>query len=581
MILKKKNPEILIISKLRSSFFEAKNNNILFLNDGCKLSKNNKKYKYELYKNNRVLIFKLNSLEKNFIYLINVYEILLKELHLKLNKIHEIERSIEYWRILIGPWLFEFISIIFYNWKKLKYINNNFKIKYVKIAKLKEPIYPFKDTNDFSYSALTDEFNNQVYRDLLRYFENIQVRLFTINENKKRYKNKIFYLKEKLTNFILRFFNLIFKNNIFIHEPYFSSIISFFLQIRLWQFPLFYKSPLIKSVIYNKKIRNQRFNYSQDRFVNILKDLIFKYIPGAYLENFKQYNKEIKNINWAKNPKIIFSSNSFFHDDFFKLWIAEKKIVNSKFISGQHGGNFFISKFNFLELHQRKISDKILTWGYKKENIHKPMFNFITCNKHINFNPEGNLLLVDHEIPRFPRGFLAYNDFLYPSYLESKLSFIKNLNNHIRNKLVFRPFPHSFDRDTIDKLKEMDKFIRIDRNKSIYKSLSTSRICFVNLNSTVLLETLSLNFPTIIFFNPKQDLIRKDAKLYFSILKRVNVYFDDEVLAAKHLNKIWTHVDKWWYDKKTQNAVTNFCNRFSRRAKKPTKQLALFFKQYL
>lgn len=581
MILKKKKPEILIISKLRSSFFEAKNNYILFLNDGCKLYKNNKKYKYELYKNNRVLVFKLNSLGKNFIYLINVYEILLKDLRLKLNKIHKIDRSIEYWRILIGPWLFEFISIIFYNWKKLKYINNNLFIKYVKIAKLNEPINPYKDSNDFSNSALTDEFNARVYKDLLRYFENIPVRYFAIKPNKKKHENKIVNFKKKIIDSIFSFFSLIFKNNLFIHEPYFPSIISFFLQIRLLQFPLFYKSALIKSAILDKNIRSQRFDYSRDSFINILNDLIFKYIPGAYLENFKKYKKEIENINWTKNPKVIFSSNSFFHDDFFKLWIAEKKNNNSKFISGQHGGNFFISKFNFLELHQKKISDQILTWGYKKENIYKPMFNFITCNKNIKFSPEGNLLVVDHEIPRFPRGFLAYNNFLYSSYLESKLNFIKNLNCDIRNKIVFRPFPHSFGRDTIDRLKEIDKFINLDTNKSIYKSLNNSKICFVNLNSTVLLETLNLNFPTIIFFDPKQDLIRNSAKSYFNILKRVNVYFDDEVLASKHLNKIWNQVDKWWYDKETQNAVTYFCDRFSRRTKNPTQKLTYFFKKYL
>lgn len=207
MILKKRIiPEILIISKLRPSLFESKKNHILFLNDGCKLYKNKKNNKYELYKNNRVLTFKIASLDKKFIYLINVYEILLKELHLKLNKIHNLDCSIEYWRILIGPWLFEFISIIFYNWKKLKYINNNLFIKYVKIAKFNEPIYPFKDSNHFSYSALTDEFNNQVYKDLLRYFENIQVRFFAIKPNKKKHKNKILNFKKKIIDSIFSFF---------------------------------------------------------------------------------------------------------------------------------------------------------------------------------------------------------------------------------------------------------------------------------------------------------------------------------------------------------------------------------------
>ena len=180
----KLNSKILIISQLRSKFFEKNNSHILFLNEGCRLYKTNKEYKYELYKNISVLNYKIDSIDKNFSYLLEIYELLLETLSIKLNKIHNLNYSAQYWRIIIGPWLFEFISIIFYNWKVLEYINNNYSIKHVEIAKSKESKNYFKDYNDFSYSSMTDEFNNIVYTDLLKYFKNIKIKYFFNNKKK-------------------------------------------------------------------------------------------------------------------------------------------------------------------------------------------------------------------------------------------------------------------------------------------------------------------------------------------------------------------------------------------------------------
>ena len=579
----KLNSKILIISQLRSKFSEKNNSHILFLNEGCRLYKTNKEYKYELYKNISVLNYKINSIDKNFSYLLEIYESLLETLSIKLNKIHNLSYSVQSWRIIIGPGLFEFISIIFYNWKALEYINNNYSIKHVEIAKSKKVSTNFRDYKDFVCSSTTDEFNNIIYTDLLKYFKNIKIKYFFINKKKnKKIKNKFLDYIIKFLDHILLFNNLFINKKFFFHESYFNIRLKYLLGIKIGQFDSPCKSPSFKEVSLKRKFREQKLDYSYDKFLNILNNLIFKYIPVSYLENFDNYRQKIITINWPKNPKIIFSSNSFFHDDFFKTWLVEKKNSNSKFISGQHGGGFFISKFHFYELHQKKVSDKILTWGYKKESIYKPMFNFKTATKKIKFNNSGNLLMVDYELSRFSGAFsLNYNHFSSLSHLNDKFNLVKNLNSNIRDKLVFRTYVHDFGWSTVDRLKEISSSIQIDQNKNIYVSLKNIRICVVNLNSTVFLETLNLNLPTIIFFDPKQDLIRNDAKKYFDLLKKVNIYFDNSTSAAEHLNNIWNQVDKWWYNKKTQNAVNLFCENFSKRTNHPVNELLSFFKNSL
>jgi putative transferase (TIGR04331 family) len=94
------------------------------------------------------------------------------------------------------------------------------------------------------------------------------------------------------------------------------------------------------------------------------------------------------------------------------------------------------------------------------------------------------------------------------------------------------------------------------------------------------LETLNLNFPTIIYFNNKNDPIREAAKKYFMILKKAGVFYEDEKLAAIKINQIWPNVNNWWNSKKVQEAVNFFCDKYSRRTETPINDLHRAFKYY-
>ena len=323
--------------------------------------------------------------------------------------------------------------------------------------------------------------------------------------------------------------------------------------------------------------KGKKINHSNDPFSKIVAKLLFKYMPLSYLENYDRYLNQVKNINWPKKPKFIFSSNSFFYDDFFKFWLAEKKEkFNTRLISGQHGGYFFTTKFDFFQKYQSEISDLILTWGYNKKK-YKSIFNFKTAGLKIKFKKDGYLLFIHYAMSRFSTIHSIYAGFSYSVYLKDQFNFIKTLSSHVHDCLVFREYPIDlgWSNDLKSSFKNNIKLDFIeDKNKNLYDSLSKSRICFVNLNSTVYLETLNLNFPTILFFNNRNAPINKQTQKYFDILKKAEIYFDDYEMAAKKINQIWDNVDSWWYSKSVQNAVNIFCNKFSKRPlKNPIKQL--------
>jgi len=572
---KKFRRKILIISQLKKKN-NLPNSSAIYLNEGClptSLIENN--FNHKLVPNYYHL--KRQNVYKNYFYLLSIYELFLKIISYKLNKIHNVNYSKNYWRVLIGPWLFMFISIIFDNWNKLKYIKKNYNLQFIEVAKVKNSAFLFNDYNDFAYKALTDSFNNSIYNDLLKFFKRHRINYFTI---KKEYLNNNFYNKNILNTFLSFIKNLYIlisnflqkdKNAVF-HDPYFDNKTSLLLQIKLKQIPTFYKSINITNKFYNKEIRLQKFKNLKGPFIKTVANLIFKYMPLSYLENYNYYLNKINSINWPKDPKFIFSSSSFFYDDFFKFWLAEKKEkFKTKFITGQHGGYVFTNKLMFLEKHQNDISDSILTWGYNKKKF-KSVFNFKTLNKKIKFDNNGKLLFVHYEVGRFSGTHSTYTRFSYLVYLKDQLNFIHKLNKNILNELIFRKYPVNlgWKIDLIHLLKKNQINVLIDKNIKIDDTLKKSRICFVNLNSTVYLETLNLNFPTIIFFNTDNDEINNETRKYLNILKSVGVYFDDYEMAAKKINEIWDNVDGWWFSKSVQNAVNIFCDKFSKRSKKNT-----------
>src|SRR5436190_6513398 len=54
-----------------------------------------------------------HKLYQDYLYLQAVYERYLKELVERLNEVHQVDRSVRYWRIIIGPWLFHFIPLLY------------------------------------------------------------------------------------------------------------------------------------------------------------------------------------------------------------------------------------------------------------------------------------------------------------------------------------------------------------------------------------------------------------------------------------------------------------------------------------
>jgi putative transferase (TIGR04331 family) len=577
----------LIISPLESKLNIPSSHEFVLLGEWCEIF-NTKNDHLENIKSIPYHWDNREKLIKDYYYLDSVYEEFLDLLKYKMNKIHNVNFSKKYWRIVIGPWLLHFIHIIFDRWSMLKIAQENFEVSEVYAESRSSNITP-NDCSSFMKLMTTESWNTEIYIELIKNFTKMKL-------NKKT-KNQILLSKNKKgkkNNFIKNLFNLINyfskSDNIFFINTYLKTYELLKLQIKLKQIPKYFEDEeLILESQYNEKIRKWNFsNNEENKFKKILRYMIPKFMPISYLESYSEIQSSLKETNWPSNPKIIFTANSHIHNDKFKLWCAEKTERNAKLVIGQHGGGLTTKLFSSHFDHELKISDKYLVWGNETLNLDKvvPFYNFKMQRKKKIFNQNNynkNLMIVLNTVPKYShsiRGSMISTQYL--SYLKNISEVIKsiiidkNINYKIRlNKI-------DYDWFTSERVEGLSSHIQIDTGKKdIIENLKESSLCISTTNSTTYLESIYLNIPTLIYFDKKFDQINVKVKEQFEELRKVGLFYDDPYALSQKINEISPDIQSWWKSNLIQQEVFKFKQSFSRESKNITKDLSKFFSDEL
>lgn len=536
------------------------------------------------------------KLRKDYLYLNGLYETVLIELSLKLNEVHAVNHDVRYWRILVGPWLGYFIQILFDRWYMLDYTIANFAISSVySLEQSAENVVP-QHMEHFQKMFVDDKWNESIYSQILKVISGaplLTVRRAVCNNinqhnGAQSLSTFMFRLKSAFKYCLEYMFKVTGRNDsLFLISSYLSFKTSFLLQIKMKQLPKFWSATVVPFSSLDENMRSIVLEIapSSNVFETLLKSLLIKNIPLSYLEGYKNLQEKVEHSPWPKYPKLIFTSNSFLTDDLFKAWTAEKVEKGSKLIIGQHGGNFGTALFGFCEEHQISISDFFFSWGWVNKNRLNivPIGNFVLEDKTQKGNINGELLLVTLSLPRYSYHLLSLpvaSQFI--DYQEEQYRFVYALPLAIRNKLLVRLYTLNFG--WCEKERWINQFPECKLDEGIVKLpylISTSRIFVATYNATTFLESLNLNIPTIIFWNPHHSEFDERAIPYFSKLKEAGIFHESPESAALKVAEIWDDVAGWWTGFEVQDARNYFCNYFSRKVLNPVDKLYNNFTELL
>ena len=190
-----------LITSPKSNQFLANDQRKIFL-DYLSKSKNK-------FKNSDILHLKCHSFQKtqeSLNYSEKCYEEIMNDLTSILNEIHEVNWSKKAWKILIGPWLIKFISIVN---DRIEIVQEVLNIKNVNFSYSKEKetfSLASKDIREFGKKVVNYDWNDELFSRIFLFLTNQEnLQIFYKKKNQLKFNQQdvlinINYLK-KIKNF--------------------------------------------------------------------------------------------------------------------------------------------------------------------------------------------------------------------------------------------------------------------------------------------------------------------------------------------------------------------------------------------
>ena len=557
---------------------------LLFCGEWC-INKNNE----ELLKEKNYKILNDKVFQKNFnlsqiSFCDQVYENLLKEISIVLNKFHGINWSFKAWRIVIGPWLNRYIAIINNRLNLLTASHKDYEISFKDIDFNNNSLISF-DIRDFTDKAVNHEWNEKLLRRLNTiylsnnfnkgYLNDIKFEKFnkTIDNKHSIFKD---FIKCKLNSF-WNFFPLTRFNDFFFHKIYIGSFFtSFKLFVGLKNFPVkYFISEKRFKANFEIEIRKKlSINYDVNSFnEKVIRFLLVETLPTIYLEGFKDVLKSIKKMNLPTSPRKIFTSNCS-QDSIFKFWLAEAVNKGSKLIHGQHGAAYgMIIEHSNLK-HELSICDKYISWGWNSKNkngdrILKGVALPIIKEKIKKRKLNDQILIIPTVIDYY----LFKNELRRVDKVNEDLLIVNELMNNLDKKLLknlaFKPHPIE-----TRKKKEFSYYNHFQKNYpdvklinhkvSLNKLMNNCKLSIFLYLATPFLENLALNKPSLMIYHYGfEETLNKEAFNQFETLVEAGIIFKNPKEAAKFLNtKDKDELEKWWNCRETQEARKKFVSLY-------------------
>ena len=520
----------------------------------------------------------------DYIQIDQLYESVLAQLSEVLTEIHQKDASPRYWRIVLGPWLFFFVSVVWERYHAVQFVLESTRgVDLVTDIHLPRSHRHIPVNLPHYFELLTTEnWNKQLYDDVLRYLSPEICREMDIALDKLDVDLPRQFLQTPSdkkfvdwTHTVLAFLARRSSSHVILNSGINSKDLSF-LNVLLGQVPVIrvvqYKDRISKPDLSLRERLNLKIS-SNSKFAMFLIKQLQSQIPRIYLEDFK-WAADRACLAYPKKPKSIITGYGFLDDDVFKIWTAEQIEKGTKLSIFQHGGQFGMRLFDQTEDHQFAISDRFYSWGWEADDsgkivpISSPKLS--KAARVVKPDKNGKILMVFQPTFRYPRRLSA--EPVGPQikrYLENQILFLNNLNVDLRRQTTLRLYSGE-DHWAFKSRIEEEGYSELisDRTEPFWQQLKKSRILILTYHATTLLEALTLNFPTLMFWDPKCWELNDRAKPWFESFVDLGVLYATPEGAAGKLFEIHDDVNGWWIDSEIQSLRRSFCQEFCRTSTK-------------
>lgn len=506
----------------------------------------------------------------------NIYETILPIVADTLNRLHQTEFSLRYWRIVIGPWLRVYLTSVYDRFQRITLILEKYpNLTTILLADVS--FADLQDTEHFANEIRTDVYNLQIYSKIFLFLgKKFPRKVITGGQSNKACGAHARSWKQAIFSAVTDLYRLLViklvSKPVVINNSYLPKKVEFKLAVNLFG-RLFTTTGMTTNKTYyqcDSGLRKKLMEVSlgESAFCRCLSSMLFADMPTCFVEGYRSI-VEIGEASYPRSAQIIFSANAWWYDEVFKFWAAANAEKGIILLGTPHGGNYSALLNHPIRKHEEDIVDYYYRWGpnggkIQPKLIAMPLIKLTGLKNMGADNLKSDILWVTIGLSRYVRGDapFAAPEF-YKQYLMWQERFSKTLSFLASSSMCVRAHPLDLGWGVVSRLKAQNPKVKLDPSKAQFlESLDNCRLFVCDHLSTTYAEALACNKPTILFWSPDNNPLMFDAEQYFELLRNVGVLFDSPEAAAEAVNHVYEDVETWWNDPKRQKAVRLFRKMF-------------------
>lgn len=307
---------------------------------------------------------------------------------------------------------------------------------------------------------------------------------------------------------------------------------------------------------------------SQDEFRTILGRLTPKALPISLFEEYHARSSYAKRVIRDRKIDTLCIANSFWGSDTIKYVMAELKESGVRLVGRQHGAGYGCYELVTPERVERRLTDFYITWGWTDGRscptvpLPDPGMSEL-LNSHCPVNED--ILLIGSHGPMYLFRYQSYwiPEFVQERYGSMQEAFLIALDNPVKARIVYRPYPKEYGWGERQRLKGYLPEVRFDSSLKATDSMARCSLVVFDHPGTSLLEALTMNTPTVAFWEHAQSPMRAEAQPYFNLLIEAGILFRSPAEAARQVTTVADDPRRWWKSSLVQSARIAFCRRFA------------------
>lgn len=535
----------------------------------------------------------------------SAYEIALEEVAHSLNEVHKTSLNLKSWRIALGGWLPTAVSV-FYDRYRIIEVASKLTRGNLTVAGPTIKPHPFENSRAFVRAAAGSESWN---RNLLisagdwilgTRFLPLQLEFptttevsqaFTLTEAHSRLREETlkamidFASRSRWPMVPRQRHTLVFDKSCFSpnQELRLRRKLSRDVRVRSFHAPSNWLMPHSPSMRKNFEahLRGASTSGEDSNFLQFFRESLPSMIPISYLESFERIRLTSSKLN--PKPEAIFTAQSHWFDDPFKIWAASAHESGTELVVGEHGGSFPAKQYLFD--FEQALSDRFISgWPPRSaKEVQLPISNFVGRKPLKEARRQKQLLIVGYPVEKWSlRPSSQPQSFRGLSTLQMALTLSLDLEPGIRRQTVYKAAsqPSNWEREHFYLRELNDLGVRTDRRK-LGKSLKSAKLVVCLYPQTTFSDAFTANRPTILVFDETVSGIDSNAREVISQLKDAQILFTDAHSASQFVSQVWDDPKEWWESSRVRRARTTFARYALLEEKDPLRAWAQFFIQLI